>query len=784
MKKKLLPLLLTLTLVLCSCVGLAACKDKDETPAPAPDPAPTLYKVTVASGTGFTVAGINADGYAKGATVSFTVTVTDNAKELGSVKVDGNAVTAQSNGHYEFSMPEKDVEISVTLADKAPVLSADKAKVTLNVKDDDNKSAEVTVSVTNAPASYELTFVSADDSIASVSHTGNVGTITAVAKGNTTITISMNDNANVQPITVNVAVKEFRPWTAEEVSAMEEHLHGIVLEPTNVAGMEARWDSELKEVIVEGGEVEGSDLAEYAAEYTEEDGWIDVSHLYNVPEGTAYMFEKGVETEDGTRYVRVFIYAVDDDNDFALEGALIIEAYDPYVYECPEVFIEGAPAYFLSEIKIPTPEAQHYFYYGAAGYNFGTDYQYNTYTLNAYYASTEPDGGYGAILEAAHFTVKAVEDYYVAISPDGLYSITYGYADGMLELNVSAPIADAWDANVIDKHFDAWASKGAEKYGAPAFEGENLSFVFVEYTYNNSALKDKIERHGAVFVLGSTQALTDAYGDKLKTAGWTEINGNAGAYQKVIRDGYMVARIEVSFNAENNYTRIKFFYALRVDTTQGWLASEVAKLTKYLTDPAIIPQYEGEIVEFSVTPEYIYVTVPAEDHNGIADRYGLTLTNAGYTKVNNFGRYQSPDSQFELTVSQYAGPNQMSIRYAEIVNTPWSAERIQGLLQRIGSSIDSIPTVVLEKDFKCTYSVTSSNVIDIRVIYDDGSSMTTEEELAAYKAIIEADPSWTFVPPTSPTSTLIQYVNNSTQLSINIHSSGNLRIQINVLASK
>lgn len=73
----------------------------------------TKYLVNVPQGD-YTVAGINAEGYAAGAKVSFTVTPVAG-KELVSVGYDQIDINPKADGSYEFNMPEKNVTLIISV---------------------------------------------------------------------------------------------------------------------------------------------------------------------------------------------------------------------------------------------------------------------------------------------------------------------------------------------------------------------------------------------------------------------------------------------------------------------------------------------------------------------------------------------------------------------------------------------------------------------------------------------------------------------------------------------
>lgn len=116
MKKRIIPFLAIATL-------LAACGEKPNTPSTSTgtdsvQTEVTKYTITVSKSSDYTVEGLATEGYAEGATVTFTVNVKNTAKEVDKVIVDGTQLVA-SNGTYTFKMPSKNVAIVVQLKDKA-----------------------------------------------------------------------------------------------------------------------------------------------------------------------------------------------------------------------------------------------------------------------------------------------------------------------------------------------------------------------------------------------------------------------------------------------------------------------------------------------------------------------------------------------------------------------------------------------------------------------------------------------------------------------------------------
>lgn len=118
MKKRIIPFLAIATL-------LAACGEKPNTPSTSTgtdsvQTEVTKYTITVSKSSDYTVEGLAAEGYEEGATVTFTITVKNDKKEIDKVIVDGTQLAA-SNGTYTFKMPSKNVAVVVQLKDKAGV---------------------------------------------------------------------------------------------------------------------------------------------------------------------------------------------------------------------------------------------------------------------------------------------------------------------------------------------------------------------------------------------------------------------------------------------------------------------------------------------------------------------------------------------------------------------------------------------------------------------------------------------------------------------------------------
>lgn len=700
-----------------------------------------IFEVTVKEGSGYTVQGISTDGYKAGAEVSFKVTVTDETKQLKEVSANEQALTADADGNYKLTMSAKNVEISVVLEDKLPVLSLSETSLALNVQAEN--SASVTATVTPSADAHELEWKSNDENVATVTADGRTAEITAVGKGTTTISVSFKGLDSVEAVEITVTVINVRPWSEAEENAMKEHLYGVVLFPTEVEDMEATWDARYGQITIEGGWAEDNQLAEYASQYTAEDGWADVSYMYSVPAGTAYFFEKEVEVSDNTRYVRVCIYATADGGgeELATEGLFFITAFDPYLYEWPAEYLQECLKAVLSTEVIPAVSAHHY--------------SIEDYAVIAYFDSAEADGGYGAILTAAGYAVEELEGYYIAVSPDEMFVLAYAYEDGILLVQVMRNSSDEWPEKAVANAFKYYQAVNPNAFVLPEFEGDGVSFVFADGLYNKYWINEGKERdmYGTITASSSTQALTDAYTQKLLDNGWVKV-GNDGMYVKPIEESDQVNKITVTYSEQYGTTITVYYFSIK-DPTVGWdddLIKKNIAFYKYMTDT--LPEYNGTITAFSVDKDTVYLTVPEEDFADLLDTYKQILLDAGFvlegtTTWNQ--QYVSPNRQYGLKPSvRTSQPNTIQIYFSSEMPSAWNNERIKDSLQLIGSSLESIPMFESETSFLClceikkNYDTTpTSDYLKITISASVSGESLVQADLDTYVAKLVAAEGWT-----------------------------------------
>ena len=75
------------------------------------------HKLTVSQDSAYQVTDVK-DSYKERETVSFSILMTDNTKEIVKVTLNGKTLEASSGTTYKFSMPGEDVEILITIQDK------------------------------------------------------------------------------------------------------------------------------------------------------------------------------------------------------------------------------------------------------------------------------------------------------------------------------------------------------------------------------------------------------------------------------------------------------------------------------------------------------------------------------------------------------------------------------------------------------------------------------------------------------------------------------------------
>lgn len=118
----------------------------------------TDFKVSVKTSSDYEVKGLK-DSYKAGDTVSFTIVVKSEIKIVTSVRADSTKVNAV-DGVYSFTMPEKDVDLKITIMEKeAPVFD-----VTYSGKLEEEQTITISAKVDNiAFEDFEISAISGSD---------------------------------------------------------------------------------------------------------------------------------------------------------------------------------------------------------------------------------------------------------------------------------------------------------------------------------------------------------------------------------------------------------------------------------------------------------------------------------------------------------------------------------------------------------------------------------------------------------------------------------------------
>ena len=168
------------------------------------DPNVETYVVNTNEDSSFKINGLE-ESYEYNETVSFTVTVLDTEKTLDSVKLDGTLLVA-SNNQYSFSMPEKDVYLTVSLKEiekkvATSVTLPSNLKLTLG-KEDKTLSATVVPSDTTDVPTWSI--IDGED-IISIQTNNHTASIHALKVGIATVRVTYNSNVSDECV---VTVKE------------------------------------------------------------------------------------------------------------------------------------------------------------------------------------------------------------------------------------------------------------------------------------------------------------------------------------------------------------------------------------------------------------------------------------------------------------------------------------------------------------------------------------------------------------------------------------------------
>ena len=168
----------------------------------------TKYSVSVNSSEDFVVTGLSNE-YLENRNVEFSIEVKNKSKQIDSVKVNGEIINPTSGSNYRFVMPNKEVNIVITLKDKNPADFVAKS-VSLNVESlslnlgGKSKTLVASVLPLDTMDSPTWSIIEGSD-IVSISSIDNECVVTPLKVGTSKVKISYNSNVSA---ICEVTVKE------------------------------------------------------------------------------------------------------------------------------------------------------------------------------------------------------------------------------------------------------------------------------------------------------------------------------------------------------------------------------------------------------------------------------------------------------------------------------------------------------------------------------------------------------------------------------------------------
>ena len=488
---------------------------------------------------------------------------------------------------------------------------------------------------------------------------------TVLATGTTTVTISYAGYSQQFTVAVNTL------WAAEKAAVMADNLHGVILPYNDNEGSLVSYDSEYEVVYIRGGVLWEDTLAEYADKM--------VIAGFESIDDDMYLYQKAVETADGTRYVRVYFGRGDT-------GEFYLEAYDPYEYEFPTDFAKEIASVFDSTVTPPAFEAD---YYIASG---------KYVAIFCYTNSTTAEADYTAILTAANWDVKEekVDGFFAAESPDGRYQIYYQYDTVARDLDIYFGPLGYWNSALVNQFLAAYNS---ELNNVPSIDIDGGEYIFTEWSANAAAayLGYYEMIHAMMTIYGAKDADAARYAGILREAGWSvEVSSKGSYYAKLKIEGKGLARLEFHYDESYKALAITIYTSLDPIPQENMPNDEIAEiLGTEVTDT--IPAYEGENGGYVLLDDMfgsaITVTVPIETEKAAVAAYKETLKQAGYTEVGEDPdgemRYLSPNGQIIITV-YYATACSFTINFAK---APLFAFPSAQIAEYYGETQDTVPAL-------------------------------------------------------------------------------------------
>ena len=497
--------------------------------------------------------------------------------------------------------------------------------------------------------------------------------------GPCTVTVSFEGQTATLNLTINPAVK--RDWTAEEKAIFADHLHGEVLPFFPIEGATPFYDAAADNVRIFDGEgqrlaVSGQDIPDYAALYSANDGWDDVSNQYSAyssaPAGSFWVFEKSVDTADGIRRLSVQFFGASG-NSYSLTGEFYFFASDPFNYEFPaEAIAETFATLNQPAFAIPAPDGS------------GLYFEYNPDPDNAYYISMGyPEYAYddlyiyGLSAEgyAAYIAKFEAQGWTDSVS-QGTHSLSKEFTDGI----ASVLSANAGDYAIVRIFYvmdplptTDWPTEGAAALVEAAVPGSQT--VIPEFTSQDITNIEVDDYYNEIDVYGPS-SLKEEYAALLGQAGWTP--GTSADYY-ISPNGDVQVRLVYSNT-----------YGLRIiiSAVPVWPAAAVAEVIEGLVpgSTTVVPPMEGatRYSWWTETELDVYVASPSN----YAASYGATLVAAGWTDDGN-NVYISPAEDIQIELAPKS--SWIEVYFSVYVKPApvWPADEVAALLP--AGTTDSVP---------------------------------------------------------------------------------------------
>ncbi len=358
-------------------------------------------------------------------------------------------------------------------------------------------------------------------------------------------------------------------WSDAEKALLTTYAYGEDVPFVYFEGnAEMVYDEDYGCLSVSGGQATAAELEAYATildSYGYVGGYDEENLIYD--------FIAEITTEDGTRYIELQFYCLNEAEEFAESGTFWLDIYDPYFY----AWVDMPLSDIMETFAVPTSTVVPGFV-GASHFDLVMDnylFGYDALVVDAFGVNAATcEASYETVLEAASWTVEYVVDeengnFYNAVSPAEDLGIQFFYVPAIEALEIwiigATPEVDG-EENVVfpTSQMNTYVVDVLEITGVtvPGLDS-SLGAIF---TY--MALVDDAD-FGTCFYVYSvdngtpgSNSLEDAYKALLEGASWVNTNDSEYTYEEY---GYFYAdasaKIEVQFYSYDGYFQL-WVYAL------------------------------------------------------------------------------------------------------------------------------------------------------------------------------------------------------------------------------